>query len=147
MNFIRFASLVLASWTWFSPVAMPQKSGSAPPKNGPTNSVAAKPVAVKPAPPKTVQRGIPDAELQRRIQWKFSKSKISRDNLQVRVENGVAIISGTTNVIQRKGTATRLAKRAGAKEVRNEVQISEAARQKAAANLQKAKLKRKKPVR
>ena len=46
-----------------------------------------------------------------------------------------ARITGKTDVMQHKGVATRLARSAGAKEVKNEVEVSEAARQKAAAQL------------
>lgn len=97
--------------------------------------------AAPPAKPAPVQRGISDVELQRRIQYRFARSKISVEKFHVRVENGTAILSGTTSVIQRKGTATRLAKLAGAKSIRNEITISDAARQKAMANLQKARLR------
>lgn len=94
------------------------------------------------APPaKPAPRGLSDQELERRIQAKLNKSKISVDKFQVKVQGGVAILSGNTNVIQRKGVATRLAHLAGATQVRNEIQISDAARQRAAANLQKAKIK------
>lgn len=90
---------------------------------------------------KSAVRTTPDSVIQQRIQWRFAKSKINADRFQVKVENGVAILTGTTNVIQRKGTATRLAKRAGAREVRNQIQISDTGRAKAMANLQKARLK------
>ena len=78
---------------------------------------------------------ISDADLLRGIQAKFAKSKISVNKFTVAVQNGIATIDGRTDVIQHKATATRLAKSAGATAVVNKVQISEAARQKAAANL------------
>lgn len=78
---------------------------------------------------------LPDAQIEKAIRAKFAKSKISADNFQVRVENGIAIIEGKTGVIQRKGTATRLAKKAGARGVRNEIQISQEARDRATSNL------------
>jgi osmotically-inducible protein OsmY len=90
---------------------------------------------------KSAVRTTPDSVIQQRIQWRFAKSKIHADRFQVKVENGVAILTGSTNVIQRKGTATRLAKLAGARGVQNQIQISDAARAKAMANLQKARLK------
>ncbi len=45
---------------------------------------------------------------------------------------GVAILEGRTGVVQHKGTATRLAKLAGATRVDNRIKITEEARQEAA---------------
>ncbi len=78
---------------------------------------------------------LPDAALEAAIRAKFAKSKINADNFQVHVQGGVATIEGRTDVIQHKGVATRMAKTAGAVAVNNQVEISEAARQKAAKNL------------
>jgi hypothetical protein len=78
----------------------------------------------------------PDAEIERDIRAKFAKSKINQDKFQVHVQGGVASIEGKTEVIQHKGVATRLAKGAGAVAVANKIQISEAAREKAANNLE-----------
>jgi hypothetical protein len=80
-----------------------------------------------------------DAAVERAIQARFARSKISTNGFTVRVQAGVAILEGKTGVIQHKGTATRLAKRAGAKRVDNRIQISEAARQRAVANLARAR--------
>jgi hypothetical protein len=80
-----------------------------------------------------------DAELEKVIRDKFAKSKISVNKFEVHVQGGVARIEGRTNVLQHKGTATRLAKNAGAKQVVNRVVVSEEARQKAAANLEKGR--------
>jgi hypothetical protein len=76
-----------------------------------------------------------DSELEKAIQRRFSKSKISADKFQVRVQGGVATIEGKTSVIQRKATATRLAKLAGARSVRNNIEVSEDTRAKAMENL------------
>jgi|SRR5271157_4200402 len=76
-----------------------------------------------------------DKQLEAIIRAKFAKSKISADKFTVRVQGGVATIEGQTNVIQHKGTATRMAKTAGAVAVNNHVRIGDAAKQKAAANL------------
>jgi hypothetical protein len=57
----------------------------------------------------------------------------------VHVQGGVATIEGRTDVIQHKGTATRMAKTAGAVAVNNRVQITDAARQRATANLEKGR--------
>jgi len=81
------------------------------------------------------QRAISDAELEKAIRERFAASKISRHHFQVHVQGGVATIEGQTDVLQHKGTATRLAKNAGATKVINRVVVSEAAKEKAARNL------------
>jgi hypothetical protein len=68
------------------------------------------------------------------IRAKFAKSKISADKFTVKVQGGVATIDGTTDVIQHKGTATRMCRTAGAVVV-NRIKISDSARAKAAGNL------------
>ncbi|MBV8902010.1 MAG: hypothetical protein JOZ22_00110, partial [Acidobacteriia bacterium] len=70
------------------------------------------------------------------IRARFARSKISVEKYQVHVQGGVATIGGKTNVIQHKGVATRLAKLGGAVAVSNHIEISEAAREKAAQNLE-----------
>jgi hypothetical protein len=81
----------------------------------------------------------PDSQIEAVIRAKFAKSKINADKFQVHVQGGVATIEGKTNVIQHKGTATRLAKTGGAIAVNNHIEISEAARQKAVDNLEKGR--------
>ena len=76
-----------------------------------------------------------DRELEKAIRDRFARSKIARNGFQVQVQGGVATLTGQTDVIQHKGVATRLAKTTGAKQVINRIQVSEAAKQKAAANL------------
>ena len=76
-----------------------------------------------------------DAEIEATIRAKFARSKINAEKFTVHVQGGVATIEGKTNVIQHKGTATRLAKTGGAVAVNNHVEISDAAKQKAADNL------------
>lgn len=76
-----------------------------------------------------------DRELEKAIRDRFARSKIARNGFQVQVQGGVATLTGQTDVIQHKGVATRLAKTTGAKQVINRIQVSEAARQKASANL------------
>jgi hypothetical protein len=80
-----------------------------------------------------------DAVIEAAIRAKFAKSKINADKFQVRVQGGVATIEGKTEVLQHKGVATRLAKSGGAVAVNNHVQSSDAAKQKAAANLAKGR--------
>jgi osmotically-inducible protein OsmY len=80
-----------------------------------------------------------DAELEKAIRARFAASKISRHHFQVHVQGGVATLEGQTDVLQHKGTATRLAKNVGAIRVVNHIEVSEAARQKAAGNLAKGR--------
>jgi len=82
---------------------------------------------------------VTDSQLEALIRAKFAKSKINEDKFTVRVQGGVATIEGRTDVIQHKGVATRLARTAGAIAVTNHIQISDAARQKAAGNLEKGR--------
>lgn len=80
-----------------------------------------------------------DAQIERDIRARLAKSKIAADKFEVHVQNGVATLEGRTEVVQHKGVATRLAKLGGAAQVVNKIQISEAARQRAAANLAKGR--------
>ena len=92
----------------------------------------AKPAAARqPAKP-----AISDAQMEAAIRARFAKSKIDADKFQVHVQGGVATIEGRTDVMQHKGVATRLAKTSGAAAVNNHIQISDQAKQKAAANLE-----------
>jgi hypothetical protein len=84
----------------------------------------------------------PDQQIEAAIRAKFAKSKIAANHFTVRVQGGVATIEGKTDVVQHKGTATRLAKTGGAVAVNNKVQVSEAARAKASKNLKRAEVKR-----
>jgi hypothetical protein len=95
-------------------------------------SVPSRPGTVAAAP-----RAIPDAQIERTIRAKLSRSKINVDHFTVSVQNGVATFEGKTNVIQHKGVATRMAKTSGAVAVQNHIQISEEAKAKAAAKLAK----------
>jgi hypothetical protein len=76
-----------------------------------------------------------DRTLEASIRGRFAKSKINEDKFTVHVQGGVATLEGHTDVLQHKGVATRLARAAGAREVVNRIQPSDAARQKASANL------------
>jgi osmotically-inducible protein OsmY len=80
-----------------------------------------------------------DRELEKAIRERLARSKIGADGFQVQVQGGTATLSGRTDVIQHKGTATRLARSAGARRVVNRIEISEAARQKAASTLSKGR--------
>ena len=109
-------------------------------------SSQASPVA-KPVPTKTTSsnvhaRGGPsrpnalsDSDLEKAIAARFARSKISTNKFTCHVQGGVATLEGKTEIIQHKGTATRLAKNSGAIAVVNHIQISQAAKDKAAGNL------------
>jgi hypothetical protein len=84
---------------------------------------------------RNAQRRLSDAELESIIRAKFAKSK-SANTFTVHVQGGVATIDGKTDVVQHKGAATHMAKSAGAVAVNNRVQISDAAKQKLAGNLE-----------
>jgi osmotically-inducible protein OsmY len=90
-----------------------------------------------------------DRQLENAIRARFADSGIASDKFQVHVQGGVATLEGHTDVLQHKGTATRLAKSMGARQVVNRIEVSEAARQKAAGNLaqgrRRAQLKRGEP--
>jgi hypothetical protein len=116
------AAALMAAGTW---AAVPQAATTRP---RPATGGTAKRV--------TVQPKLSDAQLEAVIRAKFAKSKIDADKFTVRVQGGVATIDGRTDVLQHKGTATRMCKTAGAVAVNNRVQISDAARQKAAGNLE-----------
>src|SRR5207249_4222995 len=100
------------------------------------------PTNKKSTPPSAHARGgtsvpnrLSDADLEKAIKARFAKSKISTNNFTAHVQGGVATLEGRTDVIQHKGTATRLAKNAGAIAVVNHIQVSDAAKEKAANNL------------
>ncbi len=80
-----------------------------------------------------------DVEVEEAIRDRFARSKSAADHFTVRVHGGVAIIEGRTDVVQRKGSATRMAKSAGARKVINKIQVSEAAREKASSGLSKGR--------
>jgi len=95
--------------------------------------------APKPASQQAARPATSDVRLEAAIRAKFAKSKINADKFQVHVQGGVATIEGRTDVTQHKGVATRLAKTGGALAVNNHIQVSDAAKEKAAANLEKGR--------
>jgi len=119
--------LAAVAWSWGGPTAAPRTS----PRKAATQATKS------------------DAEIEKDIRARLAKSKISTDKFQVHVQGGVATLEGKTDVIQHKGVATRMAKSAGAVAVVNQIQISEAAREKAANNLEtgrrRAQIKRSEP--
>ena len=80
-----------------------------------------------------------DAQLESDIRARLAKSVIGKDGFTVHVQGGVAYWDGTTNVVQHKGAATRMAKSAGAKKVVNKIQVGDAAKEKAAGNLEQGR--------
>jgi osmotically-inducible protein OsmY len=124
---IRIAAVALfaaAAWT-----------GSAQTRSTAKPAPAAHPRADSAARPR-----LSDAQIEADIRARLAKSpKLGPEKFQVHVQGGVATFEGKTNVIQHKGTATRMAKSAGAIAVNNHIQISEAAREKAADNLEKGR--------
>jgi osmotically-inducible protein OsmY len=134
-----FALVVAAALAGLGQAASVAQSGS-----GVSKSAAARPPAVKSA---AVPR-MSDAQIERNIRAKREKSKMSAtERFTVSVQNGVATLSGKTKVIQHKGVATRLAKTGGAVAVRNEIQVSDEAKAKAAAKLAKYRGGQAEPVR
>lgn len=116
----RLFTLVLAL-PLFLGVAIPGRSAT------PTHAAA---VSRPPA--------VSDSQIDGKIRAKLAKSKIGKDGFKYHVQHGVVTWEGTTGVMQHKGSATRMAKTAGATQVINNIQISDAAKAKAAANLKKA---------
>lgn len=86
----------------------------------------------------THQAQVSDSQIQQTIQTKLAKSKIGKDGFRFHVSHGVVTWEGNTNVVQHKGAATRMAKAAGASQVVNNIQVSAAAKAKAAKSLKKA---------
>ncbi|MBZ5631681.1 MAG: BON domain-containing protein [Acidobacteriia bacterium] len=80
-----------------------------------------------------------DVQIEAEIRARLAKSKIGKDGFTVRVQGGVAYWEGTTDVVQHKGSATRMAKSAGAKKVVNNIKVGEAAKQTAAGNLEQGR--------
>jgi osmotically-inducible protein OsmY len=80
-----------------------------------------------------------DSQLEQAIQARLAASKIARNGFQVRVQGGVAVLTGRTDVLQHKGVATRLARSAGARQVVNRIEVAQAARDRASANLAKGR--------
>ena len=90
-----------------------------------------------------------DKQIEATIRAKLAKSKVGKDGFTVRVQGGIAYWEGSTDVVQHKGTATRMAKTAGAKSVVNNIKVSDAGKEKAADNLEqgrrRAQVKRSEP--
>lgn len=101
-----------------------------------TSAAANSPSAARATP--KAQPKLSDAQLESAIRSKFGKSK-SASSFTVRVQGGVATIEGKTDIVQHKAAATRMAKTAGAVAVHNRVLVSEAAKKRAAGNLEEGR--------
>ncbi len=144
----KFVWLV-ALWACLATAVAPKAGAAAQGTSGPPpiapkraeTASKAVPPAPRPVQPaaKPPARARADADIEGDIRRRFARSKIHADQFTVKVSNGVAVIEGTTKVIQRKGVATRLARLGGARAVDNRIQIDEAARAAAAAKLQKSR--------
>jgi len=88
----------------------------------------------------SVQRAVTpgDAQIEATIRTKLAKSKIGRDGFRFHVQRGVVTWEGSTEVMQHKGSATRMARAAGAVQVINNIQVSASGKTKATRNLKRA---------
>ena len=106
----------------------------------PATAPARRPAAAANAPQ------LSDAQIERDLRDRYAKSKMAAKKFTFRVQGGVVTIEGKADVIQHKGAMTRMARTSGARAVVNRIEISEAARAKAAARLdasrQRAAIKR-----
>jgi len=93
----------------------------------------------KNATPQRRGHSAPSDAIAKAIRERFADSKIADEKFGVHVPDGRATLTGNTNVLQHKGVAARLAKAQRATEVVNNIEPSEEARQKAAANLTKGR--------
>ncbi len=81
-----------------------------------------------------------DAQIDATIRAKLAKSKIGKDGFRFKVQRGVVTWEGSTEVMQHKGSATRMARTAGAAQVINNIQVSSMAKARAAGNLKRAQV-------
>ena len=79
-----------------------------------------------------------DSQIDAAIRTKLAKSKIGKDGFRFHVLRGVVTWEGTTSVMQHKGSATRMARTAGATQVVNKIQISADGKSKGMAGLKRA---------
>jgi hypothetical protein len=91
------------------------------------------------APPPQGAAANEDVHLEAEIRARLAQSVIGKDGFKVRVQGGVAYWDGATDVVQHKGAATRMAKSAGAKKVVNNIKVGDAAKQRAAGNLEQGR--------
>lgn len=66
---------------------------------------------------------VPDAAIERSLKARVQRSKLKQDGLSFAVKNGIVEWQGQVAIPQRKGAATRMAKAAGAAQVRNLIRV------------------------
>lgn len=86
----------------------------------------------------TTHAVVGDTQIESQIRTKLAKSKIGKDGFRFKVAHGVVTWEGTTAVPQHKGSATRMAKAAGAKEVVNNIKVTGSGKSESAAPVKKA---------
>ena len=123
----------------FASTLVAQTKGASPGSLPPAGSPQAPKTTAAPRPAPVLGSAQQDKGIEDAIRAKLAKSKIGKDGFKVRVQGGVAYWEGTTNVIQHKGSATRMAKSAGAKSVVNNITVSDAAKGAASANLEQGR--------
>jgi len=129
---MRFLVWVACGWAAANGTAVPQTASKSTAPAG-TRPQAGGPRAAAPK----AQPARSDAQIEAAIKAKLAKSpKLSQEHLQVHVQGGVATLEGKTEVVQHKGTATRMAKSAGAVAVNNHIEVSDSAKERAAGNLE-----------
>ena len=119
---LYLALFVITGWGQTSPVAKP--APTTPKKTAPATKSSSGHSASN------------DDAIEKTIRAKLAASKISTNKFEVHVQGGVATLTGRTDILQHKGTATRLAKSGGASQVVNRIEVSDAAKEKAASNLE-----------
>lgn len=72
-----------------------------------------------------------DAEIERTLRAKLTKSKMAGKGFTVQVSAGTVTIEGKADVMQHKGAMTRMAKSSGGTRVINNIRISDEAKAKA----------------
>ncbi len=115
---------------------MPSQTVPGQTKTPPPKPTSKSPTSKGPAPGVTSEQ---DKQIEGAIRGKLAKSKIGKDGFTVRVQGGTAYWEGTTSVVQHKGSATRMAKAAGAHAVVNNIKVTDGAKQKAAQNLEQGR--------
>ncbi len=134
----RFSAVLAAAMPWCAcvvSIVIAQTAFAQTPARVPSRTAGAtvRESAAKSTPPGVPSRksapALGDEALARAISQRFAKSAIRSNGFSVSVSGGIATLRGTTQVPQHKGVATRLARAAGAKQVRNQIELSPSARE------------------
>lgn len=127
---IRFLFACAACALCFAQVRLTPKNPAPPAHTRP-----AKPAPTPATPAAQGAKPKTDAEIEKDFRERLKRSKLAASGFTIRVQGGVATLEGSTNVVQHKGVATRMAKSAGAKAVVNRIRVSDEARAKSSENL------------